>query len=127
MSGSIDSEEATSLLDKANALYECATYKAPDFIIHGKIGKGSFGTIFCVSHRSKPQEKFAMKSYSKSQMLSNNLIRFLFVEKKIMTNFDHPFIVKLNYSFQNEEKLFLVMEYCEKRDLSKLVKLVDEI
>ena len=96
-----------------------------DFVIHSTIGKGSFGEIHCVSLRGRSQ-RYAMKSYQKSTMLSNNLIRFLFVEKKIMTNFQHPFIVKLYYSFQNSERLFLVMEYCEKRDLSKCVQRVNE-
>lgn len=100
--------------------------KAKDFKILGKIGKGSFGEIFCVAARNQPGSRFAMKSYSKDQMLSNNLIRFLFVEKKIMTNFSHPFLVRLHYSFQTQEKLFLIMEYCEKRDLSKLVGKVSE-
>jgi serine/threonine protein kinase len=100
--------------------------KAKDFKILGKIGKGSFGEIFCVAVRNLPGSKFAMKSYSKDQVLSNNLIRFLFMEKKIMTNYSHPFLVRLHYSFQTEQKLFLIMEYCEKRDLSKLVGKISE-
>lgn len=100
--------------------------KAKDFKILGKIGKGSFGEIYCVCPKNQPGSKFAMKSYSKDQMLSNNLIRFLFVEKKIMTNYSHPFLVRLHYSFQTQEKLFLIMEYCEKRDLSKIVGKISE-
>jgi serine/threonine protein kinase len=33
----------------------------------------------------------------------------------------HPFIVKLNYAFQTESKLFLVMDFCPGGDLSKLL------
>lgn len=122
--GSFDNEP---ILKQMKAIPQIETFKAKDFIIHGSIGKGSFGALYCVSLRNEPHKKYAMKSYLKSKMLSNNLIRFLFVEKKVMTNFKHPFLVKLNYSFQNEEKLFLIMEYCEKRDISKLVGKLDEV
>jgi serine/threonine protein kinase len=34
---------------------------------------------------------------------------------------NHPFIVGLNYAFQTESKLFLVMDYCPGGDLGKLL------
>lgn len=33
-------------------------------------------------------------------------------ERKILEKIDHPFIVKMKYAFQNEQKLFFVLEYC---------------
>lgn len=94
--------------------------------IKGVIGKGSFGKIYCVSVKGSGNV-FAMKSYNKQQFLSSSLVRFLFVEKKIMVNFDHPFLVKLYYSFQTQDKLFILMDYCEKRDLTKQVLKLDEL
>lgn len=32
-------------------------------------------------------------------------------ERDIMTKVDHPFVVGLKFSFQTDEKLFLVMDY----------------
>lgn len=52
-------------------------------------------------------------------MMKSNMLRFVMQEKKIMTNFDHPFLVKLHFSFQNATRLFMVLDYCEKRDLGK--------
>lgn len=122
-----DSLDAEPLLREIDSTPDLQTVKATDFVVHGSIGKGSFGTIFCVSLISDPSIKYAIKSYKKSKMLSNNLIRFLFVEKKVMTNFSHPFLCKLFFSFQNEDKLFLVMEYCDKRDISTVVRKLDEV
>jgi len=34
---------------------------------------------------------------------------------------DHPFIVKLYYSFQNDKKLFFVLEYCPGGELFGLL------
>jgi len=33
-------------------------------------------------------------------------------ERKILEKISHPFIVKLMYAFQNDKKLFLVLDYC---------------
>ena len=30
---------------------------------------------------------------------------------------DHPFIIKLKYAFQNQTKLYLVMDYCSGGEL----------
>jgi protein-serine/threonine kinase len=35
-----------------------------------------------------------------------------------MTKEDHPFVVKLYYTFQTTESLFMVMEFCAGGDLS---------
>jgi serine/threonine protein kinase len=40
-----------------------------------------------------------------------------------MVSINNPFIVKLYYSFQSNEKLFLILEYCPNGDLSKQLKL----
>lgn len=97
-----------------------------DIDVKGVIGKGSFGKIFCVTVRGT-DKILAMKSYKKKDFLASSLVRFLFIEKKIMINFDHPFLVKLYYSFQNRDRLFVLMEYCEKRDLTKQVLKMDEL
>lgn len=33
-------------------------------------------------------------------------------EKQILVDIDHPFLIKLKSSFQDEKKLYFVLEYC---------------
>lgn len=33
-------------------------------------------------------------------------------ERKILEQINHPFVVKLNYAFQTDKKLFFVLDYC---------------
>ena len=40
-------------------------------------------------------------------------------ERNVLSNSNHPFIIKLDYAFQTTTKLFLIMEYCKNGDLSK--------
>lgn len=92
-----------------------------DFIFLEKIGKGSFGEILCASIRGMDQ-RFALKSIAKSAIARGNLLRLLTAEKKVMANFDHPFMVGLHHSFQTKTALFLVMDYCEKQDLAHYIR-----
>eukprot|EP01094_Clydonella_sp_ATCC50884_P011249 TRINITY_DN2104_c0_g1_i1.p1 TRINITY_DN2104_c0_g1~~TRINITY_DN2104_c0_g1_i1.p1 ORF type:complete len:398 (+),score=123.73 TRINITY_DN2104_c0_g1_i1:29-1195(+) len=55
---------------------------------------------------------FAMKILSKKEMIARNKIKRALTEREILATTDHPFIVTLHYSFQSEEHLFFVMDYC---------------
>jgi serine/threonine protein kinase len=39
-------------------------------------------------------------------------MNYVQTEKDVLSIIRHPFIVKLNYAFQNDRHLFLVMDFC---------------
>lgn len=82
------------------------------------LGKGSFGEVYLVQHK-KTNELYAMKIIQKSKIMSQNLVRYAVTEKKVMSQTNHPFIVKLRSAFQTKERLFLIMDYCPGGDLSQ--------
>jgi serum/glucocorticoid-regulated kinase 2 len=43
-------------------------------------------------------------------------------ERNVLINADHPFIVKMFYSFQSEYKLFFILEYCPGGELFNLLQ-----
>ncbi|KAL4441135.1 hypothetical protein ABPG74_002085 [Tetrahymena malaccensis] len=81
-----------------------------DFRFISKLGQGSFGEVYLVEREKK---LFAMKIQNKQQVLQKNLQRYVQTEKKALSLFNHPFIIKLHYAFQNDWYLFMVMEYAE--------------
>lgn len=93
-----------------------------DFIIHDILGKGSFGEVYLVEKRGQKNKLYAMKVFSKRTVQAQNLMRFIYIEKKIMHALDHPFMVRLHYAFQTDRKLYLLMDYCKNRDLGYLLK-----
>ena len=93
-----------------------------DFIIHDILGKGSFGEVYLVEKRGQKNKLYAMKVFSKRTVQAQNLMRFIYIEKKIMHALNHPFMVKLHYAFQTDRKLYLLMDYCKNRDLGSLLK-----
>jgi serine/threonine protein kinase len=48
-------------------------------------------------------------------------------EKAILSSIDHPFLVKLKASFQDEKKLYFVLEYCPGGELFGLLSLKDKL
>jgi len=94
----------------------------PDnFKVISCIGKGSFGDVYLVSE-TKSGKKFAMKVLSKQKIIGNNLIKYAMSERNVLSVSVHPFIVKLSYAFQNDDDLFLILQYCPLGDLSKLLQ-----
>ena len=92
-----------------------------DFVIHGTIGKGSFGEVYLVQKKSN-QQYFAMKSLSKKQILKENLTRYALTERNVLSAISHPFIVKLRFAFQNSKTLFLIMDFLPGGDLGKYLQ-----
>ena len=89
-----------------------------NFICLAQLGKGSFGEVYLVQ-KINTSEKYAMKVLRKERIIGQNLLKYALAEKNVLSDSNHPFIVKLKYAFQTSTKLFLVLEYCPNGDLSK--------
>ena len=88
------------------------------FICLAQLGKGSFGEVYLVQ-KINTQEKFAMKVLRKERIIGQNLLKYAIAERNVLSLSNHPFIVKLNFAFQTNSKLFLILEYCPNGDLAK--------
>lgn len=103
-----------------------STISHRDFIIHDILGKGSFGEVYLVEKRDTAK-LYAMKVFSKKSVQAQNLMRFIYIEKKIMHALHHPFMVRLHFAFQTDRKLYLTMDYCKNRDLGYMMKKKKEL
>jgi len=81
-----------------------------DFDLLKVIGKGSFGKVIQV-RRKDTGKIFAMKILHKQTIIERNEVEHTKAEKSILMKLEHPFLVKLHYSFQDAEKLYFVMDY----------------
>ncbi|NXO01842.1 ST32A kinase, partial [Rhinopomastus cyanomelas] len=79
------------------------------FEILRAIGKGSFGKV-CVVQKTDTKKLFAMKYVNKHKCVERNEVRNIFKELQIMQGLEHPFLVNLWYSFQDEEDMFMVVD-----------------
>lgn len=93
-----------------------------DFEIIKPISKGAFGSVFLAKKRTTG-DYYAIKVLKKSDMIAKNQITNVKAERMIlMTQTQSPFAVKLFFTFQSAEYLYLVMEYLPGGDCSSLVK-----
>ena len=53
--------------------------------------------------------------------MGHNLVRYAKTERNVLSYTRHPFIVNLNYAFQNRDKLFLILDYCQGGDLARVL------
>eukprot|EP01115_Flamella_aegyptia_P005059 TRINITY_DN2149_c0_g1_i2.p1 TRINITY_DN2149_c0_g1~~TRINITY_DN2149_c0_g1_i2.p1 ORF type:complete len:309 (+),score=81.45 TRINITY_DN2149_c0_g1_i2:500-1426(+) len=54
---------------------------------------------------------FAMKVLKKEAIIARKQVAHTKAEKSILQKIYHPFIVKLNYAFQTDEKLYMILDY----------------
>ncbi|KNA08548.1 hypothetical protein SOVF_161720 isoform B [Spinacia oleracea] len=86
-----------------------------DYIIGPKIGSGSFAVVWKSKHRHLGTE-FAIKEIDKKHFNDN-----LRKEISILRNITHPNIIRLFEAIETEERIFLVLEYCEGGDLGAYI------
>jgi protein-serine/threonine kinase len=89
----------------------CAAPTLDDFQLLKVLGKGSYGKVMLVRHRSE-QSVFAMKMLRKDNVVKRNQIDHTKTERSVLEAVSHPFIVSLHYAFQTPKKLYIVLEYC---------------
>jgi serine/threonine protein kinase len=67
-----------------------------------------------------------MKVIRKDQLLQmKNGLKGIIKEKELLLENNHPFLIKMEYGFQNEERLFFVMDLIEGGDLYDHFRKVD--
>jgi Rho-associated protein kinase 1 len=84
--------------------------KADDFNIIKVIGRGSFGEVQLVRHKSS-KKVYAMKRLSKYEMMKRRDSAFFWEERHIMAHANSEWIVQLHYAFQDNKYLYMVMDY----------------
>lgn len=85
-----------------------------DFDLLRIVGKGAFGKVMLVRKKVRSGEEgeiYAMKVLKKSVIAAKGQIEHTKSEKAILCEIRHPFIVRLRFSFQSDDKLYLVTDY----------------
>ncbi|EPQ12066.1 Ribosomal protein S6 kinase alpha-6 [Myotis brandtii] len=82
------------------------------------LGQGSFGKVFLVRKKTGPDagQLYAMKVLKKASLKVRDRVRTK-MERDILVEVNHPFIVKLHYAFQTEGKLYLILDFLRGGDV----------
>jgi hypothetical protein len=83
-----------------------------DFELMTVLGRGGFGKVMQVRHKSS-DKIYAMKILKKSELQRRRQVERTKTERTILAAIQHPFIVCLHYAFQNNQKLYMVMDFVQ--------------
>lgn len=86
------------------------------------VGKGTFGKVFQVVH-VRTKKVYAMKCIRKDVVIKNESMDSLKLEKEILYEVNHPFIVGMDYVFSDSDRVYFLMDFIEGGELFRhLVK-----
>ena len=87
-----------------------------DLIFIKNLGKGSYGNVTMVEN-VKNKFFYAIKNISNKQILYCKLTKNIDLERSILLQIDHPFIVKLVKTLKDNNYIYYLMEYIKGKEL----------
>jgi serine/threonine protein kinase len=90
-----------------------------DFEILMVIGRGTFGKVF-LGELKTTKKLYAIKSIRKDVLIQYDQVDNTILEKDIMFECDHPFLVGMDFLFQNDLRLYFVMPFVRGGELYKI-------
>jgi len=97
-----------------------------DFEMLTIIGRGAFGEVRLCREKTTGNV-YAMKKLKKSEMLRRGQVEHVKAERNLLAEVDSNCIVKLYCSFQDDEHLYLIMEYLPGGDMMTLLMRKDTL
>ena len=91
-----------------------------DFKIIRNLGKGSYAKVVYAKNVNN-NKNYALKIIDKTLIEREEKVEEVHIEKQLLSQFDHPNIIKLYSTFHNKKKLFFVLELAEKSDLKEFI------
>ncbi|KAK9375407.1 kinase-like domain-containing protein [Lipomyces chichibuensis] len=108
----------------ANGNVQIKTIKkgVKDFTFGRILGEGSFSTVVAATDRQTLRE-YAIKILDKRHIIKEKKVKYVNIEKNTLNRLgDHPGIVRLYYTFQDERSLYFVLDLAPNGELFSVLK-----
>eukprot|EP01017_Pseudomicrothorax_dubius_P008362 TRINITY_DN12744_c0_g2_i1.p1 TRINITY_DN12744_c0_g2~~TRINITY_DN12744_c0_g2_i1.p1 ORF type:complete len:363 (+),score=45.11 TRINITY_DN12744_c0_g2_i1:89-1177(+) len=80
------------------------------------VGRGAFGRVWKVIHKAR-NSTYALKELSKARILMRKNVHTVLQERYLLESVSHPFLVNMYCAFQDQDTLYLVMDWMPGGDL----------
>ena len=97
---------------------DVSKFKLEDYKIVRHVGRGTFGKVYLVKN-VHTNTYFAMKSIRKDVVIQHESLESLKVEKLILLQVQHPFIISMEQVFSSETRIYFVMQFVQGGELFK--------
>ena len=91
-----------------------------DFEVNGYIGKGSFAQVLKARHIAN-STIHALKVVDKPLLVKEGKLHQVFIENEVLRMLDHQNIIKLSGIFEENDKIYSVLEYCSAGDFNEFI------
>eukprot|EP00588_Corethron_pennatum_P010859 CAMPEP_0194265600 /NCGR_PEP_ID=MMETSP0169-20130528/782_1 /TAXON_ID=218684 /ORGANISM="Corethron pennatum, Strain L29A3" /LENGTH=794 /DNA_ID=CAMNT_0039006095 /DNA_START=96 /DNA_END=2480 /DNA_ORIENTATION=+ len=91
-----------------------------DLVKYRILGIGTFGKVWLVSHK-KTGKPFALKMLSKHDIIGHKQVEGVIREKNILSSVNHPFVVNLVTTYQDDNSLLMLIEYVQGGELFSVI------
>ncbi|CAD8203573.1 unnamed protein product [Paramecium octaurelia] len=102
--------------EKKEDLMENNVVSVQNFQFIDAIGRGGFGKVWKVRQK-KNKQFYALKVMSKPKIIQKKSVQSVMNEKTLLSGLKHNFLINMQYSFQDREYLYLVMDLLSGGDL----------
>ena len=93
-----------------------------DFSFGQSLGEGSYSTVVFATDRQTLKE-YAIKILDKRHIIKEKKVKYVNIEKDTLNRLtEHPGIVRLYYTFQDERSLYFVLDLCKGGELLGVLK-----
>ena len=80
------------------------------------MGRGGFGKVWKVYYK-QTKTLYAMKEMNKAKIIDKKSEKSVKSERDLLSKLNHPFIINMHFSFQDNDNLYLVMDLLSGGDL----------
>ena len=100
--------------------------KRGNFILRKVLGKGAYGEVYLATYENTNQY-FAIKKIQRSQVERNEkTMRYFAAETRLMSQFNHPNLIKVLSLLITTNSFYVVLEYCNSGCLNSKIKQVED-
>ena len=93
-----------------------------DFHFGSTLGEGSYSTVLAAQDRQTGKE-YAIKVLDKRHIIKEKKVKYVNIERDTLNRLtEHPGVVRLYYTFQDERSLYFVLDKCSGGELLGVLK-----
>lgn len=113
----IEKPFVSSYIEETTSQTNRRRMKPSDFEPLKVLGTGTYGKVLLVREKASGR-LYAQKQLKKASMIvEEKKVQQTKTEKEILESVRHPYIVKLFYAMQDQQKLYLILEYAQGGEL----------
>ena len=92
-----------------------------DFLVGKVLGEGAYARVFIVRLKENGKD-YAMKVMEKKFIVKEGKSKEIQMERRVLSEVSHPNIVRLFFSFHDNYRLYMILDFCAGGELAKLIR-----